>query len=144
MLCVCSCPHTVERILGDHTSTPICLKLTWDSALNVGCPPAYPPGRTAGAPSPGSDSKRWPKYRGYTLGNPHQAQISQFELSELIELLKLDEQFPVERFEATVSHIHIYIYIYIYICCIYIYIYMYIHIHIYIYIYTYIHKYIYM
>ena len=38
------------------------LKLTSDSALNVGCPPAYPPERTAGVPSPRSDSKRWPKY----------------------------------------------------------------------------------
>ena len=39
------------------------LKLTWDSALSVGCPPAYPPERTAGAPRPRSDSKRWPKYQ---------------------------------------------------------------------------------
>ena len=31
------------------------------------------------------------------------AQISQFELFELVLLLKLDEQLPVERFEATVS-----------------------------------------
>ena len=62
MLCVCSCPHTVERLLGDHTSSPICLKLTWDSALNAGCPPAYPPERTAASPSPRSESKRWPKY----------------------------------------------------------------------------------
>ena len=37
-----------------------------------------------------------------TVGNPHRAQISQFELSELILLLKLDKQFPVEQFEATV------------------------------------------
>ena len=44
------------------------------------------------------------------VGNPHRAQISQFELFELkyiwirvfrayILLLKLDEQFPVEQFE---------------------------------------------
>ena len=38
-----------------------------------------------------------------TVGNPHRAQISQFELFELILLLKLDKQFPVEQFEATVS-----------------------------------------
>ena len=38
-----------------------------------------------------------------TIGNPHRAQISQFELFELILLLKLDKQLPVERFEATVS-----------------------------------------
>ena len=38
-----------------------------------------------------------------TVGNPHRAQISQFELFELILLLKLDKHFPVEQFEATVS-----------------------------------------
>ena len=38
-----------------------------------------------------------------TVGNPHRAQIYQFELFELILLLKLDEQFPVEQFEAAVS-----------------------------------------
>ena len=38
-----------------------------------------------------------------TVGNPHRAQIVQFELFELIPLLKLDKQLPVERFEATVS-----------------------------------------
>ena len=38
-----------------------------------------------------------------TVGNPHRAQISQFELFELILLLKSDKQFPVEQFEATVS-----------------------------------------
>ena len=37
------------------------------------------------------------------VGNPHRAQISQFEFFELILLLKLDKQFPVEQFEATVS-----------------------------------------
>ena len=38
-----------------------------------------------------------------TLGNPHRAQMSQFELFELILLLKLAKQFPAEQFEATVS-----------------------------------------
>ena len=38
-----------------------------------------------------------------TVGNPHRAQISQFELFELILLSKLDKQLPVERFEATAS-----------------------------------------
>ena len=38
-----------------------------------------------------------------TVGNPHRAQISQFELFELILLSKLDRQLPVEQFEATVS-----------------------------------------
>ena len=38
-----------------------------------------------------------------TVGNPHQAQITQFELFELILLLKLNKQLPVERFEATAS-----------------------------------------
>ena len=38
-----------------------------------------------------------------TVGNPHRAQIFQFDLFELILLLKLHKQFPVEQFEATVS-----------------------------------------
>ena len=38
-----------------------------------------------------------------TVGNPHRAQISRFELFELILLSKLDRQFPVEPFEAGVS-----------------------------------------
>ena len=38
-----------------------------------------------------------------TVGNPHRAQASQFELFEPILLLKLDKQSPVEQFEATVS-----------------------------------------
>ena len=37
------------------------------------------------------------------VGNPHRAQIVRFELFELILLLKLDEQLPVEQFEPTVS-----------------------------------------
>ena len=37
------------------------------------------------------------------VGNPHRAQISQFELFDLTPLLKLDKQFSVERFEPTVS-----------------------------------------
>ena len=38
-----------------------------------------------------------------TVGNPHRAQISQFELFELVLLLKFGKKFPVEQFEATVS-----------------------------------------
>ena len=38
-----------------------------------------------------------------TVGNPHRAQIDQFELFELIVLLTLDKQFPVQQFEATAS-----------------------------------------
>ena len=38
-----------------------------------------------------------------TVGSPHRARISRFELFELTLLLKLDMQFPVEQFEATVS-----------------------------------------
>ena len=38
-----------------------------------------------------------------TVGNPHRARISQFELFELALVLKLDKRFPVEQFEATVS-----------------------------------------
>ena len=38
-----------------------------------------------------------------TVGNPHRAQVFQFELFELSLLLKLGRQFPVEQFEATVS-----------------------------------------
>ena len=37
------------------------------------------------------------------VGNPHRAQIVQFQLFESILLLKLAKQFPVERFEAEVS-----------------------------------------
>ena len=37
------------------------------------------------------------------VGNPHRAQISQFELFELILLLKFDKRFPVEQFEAAAS-----------------------------------------
>ena len=37
------------------------------------------------------------------VGNPHRAQIIKFELFELILLLIVDKQFPVEQFEATVS-----------------------------------------
>ena len=37
------------------------------------------------------------------MGNPHRAQISQFELFELILSLKLDKQLAVEQFEATAS-----------------------------------------
>ena len=38
-----------------------------------------------------------------TVGSPHRARNSQFELFELIHLSKLDKRFPVERFEATES-----------------------------------------
>ena len=38
-----------------------------------------------------------------TVGSPHRAQISQFELFELTLLLKLYNQLPVEQFEATAS-----------------------------------------
>ena len=37
-----------------------------------------------------------------TVGNPHRARISQFELFELILLLKLDKQLSIEEFEPTV------------------------------------------
>ena len=39
-----------------------------------------------------------------TVGNPHRAQMSQFELFELVLLLKLDRQSPVEQFQPAVSH----------------------------------------
>ena len=38
-----------------------------------------------------------------TVGNPYRAQISQFELFQLILSSKLNKHFPVERLEATVS-----------------------------------------
>ena len=38
-----------------------------------------------------------------TVGNPHRAQIFQFEFFELILLLKLGKQLPVQQFEAAVS-----------------------------------------
>ena len=37
------------------------------------------------------------------MGNPHEAQISQFELFELILSFELDKQLLVEQFEATAS-----------------------------------------
>ena len=40
---------------------------------------------------------------GDTVGNPHRAQIAQFELFELILLFQVDRQFPVEQFEAKLS-----------------------------------------
>ena len=40
---------------------------------------------------------------GDTLGNPHRAQIYQFELFELILCVNLDKQLSIEQFEATVS-----------------------------------------
>ena len=41
-----------------------------------------------------------------TLGNPHRAQVSQFEFFELVLLLKLDKRLPVERFEAAVLSVN--------------------------------------
>ena len=41
--------------------------------------------------------------RGDMVGNPHRAQICQLELFEFILVLKLDKQFSIEQFEATVS-----------------------------------------
>ena len=38
-----------------------------------------------------------------TVRNPHRAQICQFELLELFLLLKVDKQFSIEQFEATLS-----------------------------------------
>ena len=38
-----------------------------------------------------------------TVGNPHRAQISQFQLFEFSLLLKLDKRFSIEQFEPTVS-----------------------------------------
>ena len=38
-----------------------------------------------------------------TVGNPHRAQIYQFELFELILLLKLDKRFSIEQFEPRAS-----------------------------------------
>ena len=40
---------------------------------------------------------------GDTVGNPHRAQVSQFEPFELILLFKIGKKFPVEQFEATAS-----------------------------------------
>ena len=38
-----------------------------------------------------------------TVGNPHRAQIFRFDFFELVLLLNLDKQLPVEQFEAAVS-----------------------------------------
>ena len=54
--------------------------------------------------SPRKGSERASLGRGDdTIGNPHWAQIDQFELFELILLFELDTKLPVERFEAAVS-----------------------------------------
>ena len=63
----------------------------------------------AGGLHDGLDERALPRLGGAgrgddTVGNPHRAQTSQFELFELILLfLKLDKRFPVEPFEATGS-----------------------------------------
>ena len=38
-----------------------------------------------------------------TVGSPRRAGIYQLELFELVLFSKLDQQFPIEQFEATVS-----------------------------------------
>ena len=64
------------------------------------------------------------------VGNPHPAQIAQFELFELVAVSELYNQFPVERFQATVSQstvpfapLTMACCIYVYNLCVYIYIY---------------------
>ena len=58
----------------------------------------------SGRPSPPRPLERLSLGRGDdTCGNPHRAQISQFELFELLLSLKLDNQFSIERFEAAAS-----------------------------------------
>ena len=53
---------------------------------------------------PGSDDQCTESGRGEDeVGDPHRAPMSQLELFELILLLKLGKQLPVERFEAAVS-----------------------------------------
>ena len=41
--------------------------------------------------------------RDFAVGNPHRASISQFELFELILLLKSDKRLSVEQFEAKLA-----------------------------------------
>ena len=55
--------------------------------------------REGGAPDAGGGFGRGDD----TVGNPRRARIYQFELFELVLLLKLDKRLPVEQFEATVS-----------------------------------------
>ena len=38
-----------------------------------------------------------------TVGNPHRAQIYEFEFFELVHLFKIEKQFPVEQFDAAVT-----------------------------------------
>ena len=135
--------------------------MTWDMPGEVPCD-----GRESGVLRP-SDSQRFRFGRGDdTVGNTHRAQISQFELFELILLLKLDKSYPVEQFEARVSQSTVRppsyrclrcaaasvscrrplspnIYNYMLYTHVYIYIYAYICIYIYIYIHMYIYIYIY-
>ena len=51
---------------------------------------------------PGVPQPRGPVRGDDTVRNPHRAQICLFDRFELIICLKLDRQFPVERFEPTV------------------------------------------
>ena len=62
-------------------------------------------GRASGANARGADgiADRCIGRRDDTVGNPHRAQICQFELFELVLLSKSDKQLPVVQFEATAS-----------------------------------------
>ena len=72
--------------------------LYYNNVLYTRWVPKAPPGRETAHAHTHTGQKG-----DYTVGNPRRAQISQFELFELILLLKLYRQFPVEQFEATVS-----------------------------------------
>ena len=58
---------------------------------------------TATTTNDNNDNNKGVRRGDDTVGNPRRAQISQFELFELILVSKLDERFPVEQFEATAS-----------------------------------------
>ena len=60
-----------------------------------------PPQAGAGGGRLGVGHEAGPGRGDDAVGNPHRAQIYKFEPFELILLLKLDKQFPVEQFEAT-------------------------------------------
>ena len=77
-----------------------------------------------------------------TVGNPHRAQIVQFELFELILLLKTRQTAPCRAARGSSISVSRTLPLLIYVCmyvCIYIYIYTHMCVHIYIYIYIYIY-----
>ena len=72
------------------------------SELRRGLISSHKSGHSKFMPAEGNATKHKSIGRGHdTVGNRHRARISQFELFELILLLKLNKQLPVAQFEAS-------------------------------------------